>query len=150
MKIQEEQVNVYVQAVCQGVPETYERYLASNSISETNILRFVSLAYWLSQIKKEEDRKEGFEKFLSALAKDIEDEIEHDGPEVMNLCGLAGAIKENELLIMELSKEIPERLEKGKKAISEIIGRFRHYTPDMLFEKIVGFHPAAVNIFLKH
>ena len=85
------------------IEETYERFLISKS--ETNIPRFTLHAM---QLLKQDDK----EKFWDVIIKDyrslFNDEMELDGPNVMNIAGIIYALEKNKKNIFKLSEKMPD------------------------------------------
>ncbi len=130
----------YVEFLCgdDNIPETYVVYLKSG-FGENNRRRFLTVAYQLSKVEARE-RGQRFEEILSNIDGAIQEEVDRDGPDVMNMAGVAHAIRENKELIFSLAGTIVPRIQAAKIQMAwNGFSEFQTSEPDAIFKELVPY-----------
>jgi len=134
-----EKIKQYLDIVCLGVPNDYTRFLVGEELEEDNRFRYARIAYALMDYDDPALRDKKFEEILQDIEADIDSEILHDGPDIMNICGILDAIEENKEAIYRMADNFPERLKEGRQyLVDRNIGEYENLGYIELFEELIG------------
>ena len=132
-------LSVYLPVLMQGQTIPYTRYLATG-FPEDNTRRIATLAMQLSKVSKER-RGKTLSRILKDISDAIDEEIHHDGPNVMNMVGVFNTIKEKSRFIYSLAETIPLRLKPAREALlSAGFNEYKNLTAEKTFIQIVPEH----------
>lgn len=129
---------------CGGVAEQSSVYLQGSGFNFDSRRRILTIAYQLSNLKPEEYEEE-FRQLTTYIQEAINDEIRHDGPDVMNMVGVADEIEKNKDLIFQLApiiiRKIPEARER---LVLNGFDEFQSTDPMTTFMVLVPPNPEAL------
>lgn len=60
---------------------------------------------------------DSFEEIVGSMQQAINEEVEHDGPEVMNMVGVLAMAREKEVILRQVAVEMSERLQKAQQVL---------------------------------